>query len=321
MIGVRLANGRPVVDRHLPEPRPGPGEAVIRMRLAGICGTDRALLGGYADFAGVMGHEFVGDVAASPQHPSLAGKRVVGSITVSCGACLQCRERRPGHCENRRVPGIRGMDGVFAERFCLPAENLVPVPQSVPDEAAVFAEPLAAALRVVEQVPVRGADRWLVVGAGTLGQLIARALKKTGCRLRVLARYPGQRRRLAAAGIKTVTEEVCRPRSFDGVVEAAGSAGGFAAARRFVRPGGTVVLKSSLAAAVPVDLAGLVVDEVTVIGSRCGPLERAVAWLADGRVDPVDLIEARFGRAQADAAFARAAQPGAFRVLFTAARR
>jgi len=320
VIGVRLAEGRLVVDRRLPAPRPGPGEAEVRLRLAGICGTDRALLDGYADFEGVLGHEFVGEVAAAPQHPSLVGRRVVGRITVSCGACRQCREGRPGHCENRRVLGIRGMDGVFAERFCLPAGNLVPVPQTVPDEAAVFAEPLAAALRVIEQVPVASQGRWLVIGAGALGQLIARVLSRVGCRLQVLARYPGQRRKLAAGGIDPVCADDCRPRRFDVVVDATGSAGGFAAARRFVRPGGTVVLKSSLAAAVPVDLAGLVVDEVTVIGSRCGPLEKALRWLADGRVDPVDLVEARFALEEAAAAFARAAEPGAFKVLFTAGR-
>ncbi len=315
MIGVRIESGRLVADANLPEFRPKPGEALVRLRLAGICGTDRAVLAGYAGFSGVMGHEFVGEVLEAPGAPELAGRRVVGNITISCGRCRQCRQKRPGHCENRRVLGLRGADGVFAERFCLPAENLALLPEGVPDEAGVFAEPLAAALRVTEQVAIRAEDRLLVVGAGSLGQLIARVLAETGCRLEVIARHGRQKERLSAAGIRWIEESEETPGRYDLVVEATGSPAGFAVARRSVRPEGTVVLKSSYPDAIPVDLAGLVVDEVTVVGSRCGPLAAAVEQLAEKRIDPADLIEARYPLADAHAAFARAEAPGSLKVL------
>jgi 2-desacetyl-2-hydroxyethyl bacteriochlorophyllide A dehydrogenase len=317
MIGVRAQGGAPVLDRSLPDPRPSSGQVLVRVRLAGICGTDRAVLQGYGGFSGVLGHEFTGEVIEAPGDAGWVGTRVVGRITLACGTCDPCRRGRPGHCENRRVLGIRGVDGVFAERVSIPAANLVAVPPSVPDEAAVFAEPLAAAMRICEQVAFDRTDRILVIGAGTLGQLSARVLAALGCRPVVAARHLGQQRRLEAAGISWIGEGEAAVRSYDRVVEATGSPGGFAEALRRVRPEGVVVLNSSVNEPVPVDLSALVVDEITVVGSRCGPMTAAVEWLARGKIDPTDLIEARFPLTEAPAAFERAAAPGAMKVLLT----
>jgi len=317
MIGVLLERGKPSVRQNLTDPRPGREEALVGLRLAGICGTDRAMLGGYAEFSGIMGHEFVGEVLDAPGSPGWVGQRVVGRITISCGTCRHCRQGRPGHCESRSVLGIRAKDGVFAERFCLPAVNLVAVPAQVSDEAAVFAEPLAAALRIVEQVRVSESDRVLVIGAGCLGQLAARVLAQSGCRLQVVARHEQQRLRLEAWGIPWIPENKGGAKAYDLVVEATGSPAGFDAALQMVRPEGTVVLKSTLPEKISVDLSAVVVNEVAVVGSRCGPLDRAVQWLAAGKIDPTDLIEARFPLEEASAAFARAAAPGAFKVLLS----
>lgn len=318
MIGVRLEDGRPVVRRDLPEPRPADGEALIRVHCAGICGTDLALLDGFADFSGIMGHEFIGEVVeATGAPPELCGRRVVGRITIACGSCPYCLAGRPGHCEKRRVIGIRGADGVFAQRCCLPVSNLVFVPDPVSDEAAVFAEPLAAALRITEQVQLAESDRVLVIGAGNLGQLAARVLSGLGCRPDVVARHPAQQKRLDGAGIAWISEGEEERHRYDVVVEATGSPDGFSAACRSVRPEGTVVIKSSLAEPVAVDLSDLVVNEISVVGSRCGPLETAVDWLARKRIDPTDLIEARFPLAEAPAAFARAAAPGSMKVVLS----
>lgn len=317
MIGVLLERGKPSVRRNLPDPRPGRGEALVGLRLAGICGTDRAMLGGYAEFSGIMGHEFVGEVLEASGSPDWIGQRVVGRITISCGTCRHCRQGRPGHCESRCVLGIRAKDGVFAERFCLPAVNLVAVPEPVSDEAAVFAEPLAAALRIVEQVRIRESDRVLVIGAGCLGQLAARVLARSGCRLQVVARHEEQRFRLEALGISWIPEGEGETKAYDLVVEATGSPRGIESALQRVRPEGTVVLKSSLPGKTQVDLSAVVVNEITVLGSRCGPMDRAVQWLAEGKIDPADLIEARFPLQEAPAAFVRAAAPGAFKVLLS----
>jgi 2-desacetyl-2-hydroxyethyl bacteriochlorophyllide A dehydrogenase len=315
MIGVLAPQGVPCLDRNLPDPRPTEGEALVRVRLAGICGTDRAVLEGYGGFSGILGHEFTGEVIEAPGSPGWVGTRVVGRITISCGGCDPCRQGRPGHCENRRVLGIRGSDGVFAEKVSIPAANLVAVPASVSDEAAVFAEPLAAAMRICEQVSFDPTDRILVIGAGTLGQLSARVLAALGCRPVVTARHRNQQRRLEAARISWIGEGEAAERSYDRVVEATGSPGGFAEALRRVRPEGVVVLNSSLREPVPVDLSALVVDEITVVGSRCGPMTAAVEWLAHGKIDPTDLIDARFPLAEAPAAFERAAAPGTMKVL------
>jgi threonine dehydrogenase-like Zn-dependent dehydrogenase len=301
--------------RDVPPPALAPGEARVRVRLAGICATDLELVRGYATFAGVPGHEFVGEVLSAPEQPDLVGRRVVGEINAACGSCPTCRAGRPRHCPRRTVLGIAGRSGAFAEELALPAGNLHPVPDSVADELAVFVEPLAAALAVQDSARLRPSDRVLVVGAGRLGQLIARTLALAGCALEVVARHPRQRALVAARGIAAVAEEEVRERSADCVVEASGSPAGLALARRAVRPGGTIVLKSTYHAQPALDLARLVVDEITLAGSRCGPFAAALRLLASRALDPRDLIDAAYPREQGEVAFAAAALPGALKIL------
>jgi threonine dehydrogenase-like Zn-dependent dehydrogenase len=308
-------DGDPALRCDLPVPVPGPGEALVRVRLAGVCGTDLAMLQGYVPFTGVMGHEFVGEIAASADAPARVGERIAGEINVTCGECGPCVAGLGNHCERREVLGIRDRDGVFAEYLRLPLRNLHPVPDAVPDDAAVFTEPLAAALQITRQIHVAPAQRVLVVGAGRLGQLIARVLRLTGCELAVVARRERQRALLGAVGIVTVGEDQVRAAAFDIAIEASGSPSGLALAREALRPGGTLVLKSTYPGDVPMDIAGLVVDEITVVGSRCGPFPAALRLLAQGLVDPRPLIDARFPLGDGEAALTHAAMPGTLKVL------
>lgn len=291
-----------------------PDEALVRVRLSGICGTDLELVRGYYPFTGVLGHEFVGEVVSAPDD-AWVGARVVGDINASCGSCEACLNGRPTHCERRTVLGIVARNGVHAEYTSLPLENLHRVPDSVPDEAAVFTEPVAAAVEILEQVAVGPSDRVLLVGAGRLGQLVAQVLATTGAHLRVLARHEHQRALLHARGIQTVTEEAIEPRRWDIVVEATGSPSGLDTARSALRPRGTLVLKSTYRGEVTLDLAPFVVDELTVVGSRCGPFEPALALLERGEVDPTGLVEARYPLRQALEAMQAAGQRGAMKVL------
>jgi threonine dehydrogenase-like Zn-dependent dehydrogenase len=300
-------------DLRRPEPRPG--EALVRVRLAGICNTDLELVRGYYPYTGVPGHEFVGTVEAAEAAPQWVGRRVVGEINACCGACGECRAGRRSHCDNRSVLGIVGRDGAFATHLALPVENLHGVPDALPDEVAVFTEPTAAALELQQQVRVAAADRVLVVGAGKLGQLVAQTLAVTGCRLVVAGRSPGPLSLVAARGIATLTTREIEPRAADLVVECSGHPEGLELARRAVRPRGTIVLKSTYHGAVEVELARFVVDEITLVGSRCGPFAPALALLADGKVDPRPLLEARYALAEGLAAFEHAARPGALKVL------
>ena len=290
------------------------GEALIRVSLSGICGTDIELARGYYPFTGVIGHEFVGEVVESPD-PAWVGRRVVGEINAVCGACEACRNARPTHCESRTVLGIAGRNGAHAEYVSLPLANLHAVPDSVTDEAAVFTEPLAAALEILEQVHVRPGDRVLLVGAGRLGQLVAQVLALTGARLRVVARHPHQRALLHARGIETIAAEEVEPRRHDIVVEATGSPSGLDLARAALRPRGTLVLKSTYRGEVTLDLAPFVVDEITVVGSRCGPFAPALRLLERGDVDPTPLIGETYPLAGGVDAVRAAQQPGAMKML------
>jgi len=291
-----------------------PDEALVRVRLSGVCGTDLGLANGYYPFTGVIGHEFVGDVVESPD-PSWVGARVVGEINAACGRCEACLACRPTHCEDRTVLGIAGRDGAHAEYVALPVANLHRVPGSVPDEAAVFTEPLAAACEILQQVHVLPTDRVLLVGAGRLGQLVAQVLALTGARLRVVAKHPNQRALLAARGIETIDEADVEPGRWDIVVEATGSPSGFDLAARALRPRGTLVLKSTYRGEVSIALAPFVVDEITIIGSRCGPFAPALRLLERGDVDVLPLIEERFPLERAVEAMGAAGRPGAMKVL------
>jgi 2-desacetyl-2-hydroxyethyl bacteriochlorophyllide A dehydrogenase len=300
-------------DLAAPEPRPG--EAAIAVRLAGVCGTDLELLRGYAGFTGVPGHEFVGEVVAAPGAKQWIGRRVVGEINVRCGECRECRAGRGNHCERRRVLGIRGLAGAFAERVILPIANLHAVPDGVSDEAAVFTEPLAAALEIRSRVEITAGQRVLIVGAGRLGQLVARALQSTGCALQVVARHPRQRELLAACGIAAIGEDDVEHASCDVTIEASGAASGLALARWAVHPRGTLIVKSTHHGDRSFDFAQLVVDEITIIGSRCGPFAPALHLLETGAVDPTPLIDGTHPLDETPDAFARAARPGALKVL------
>ena len=291
-----------------------PNEALIKIRKAGICSTDLELVKGYYPYAGILGHEFVGEVAKADD-ASWVGQRVVGEINAVCGQCEQCLNGRPTHCESRTVLGIVNRDGVFAEYVCLPVANLHRVPASVPDGMAVFTEPLAAALEIQEQINIKPGDRVLLVGAGRLGQLIAQTLALTGCDLRVVARHKRQQELLTARGIRIITEEEIQRWRWDVVVEATGSPSGFALARQAIRPRGTLVLKSTYKGEMSVDFSSIVVDEINLIGSRCGPFEPALRLMESRQVDPTVLIDAEYSLTDAMKAFEHATRPGALQVV------
>ena len=291
-----------------------PDEALIKIRMAGICSTDLELVKGYYPYTGILGHEFVGEVVSAPD-AAWVGQRVVGEINAVCGKCEACLNGRSTHCENRTVLGIADRNGVFAEYTSLPLKNLYRVPNSVPDEQAVFVEPLAAALEIQEQIKLQKTDRVLLIGAGRLGQLIAQTLALTGCDLHVVARSLPAQQLLAARGIKVITESDIKSQKWDVVIEATGSTDGFTLARRAVRPRGTMVLKSTYKGDMNVNISSIVVDEITVLGSRCGPFEPALRLLETREVDPSVLISDRYKLTDALKAFEKAAQPGVLKVL------
>lgn len=299
--------------RDVPQPNNQP-EALIKIRKAGICSTDLELVKGYYPYSGVLGHEFVGEVVDAPDS-SWIGQRVVGEINAVCGKCEACLNGRRTHCENRTVLGIANRDGVFAEYTTLPLENLHRVPESVSDEAAVFTEPLAAALEIQQQIQIKPADRVLLVGAGRLGQLIAQTLSLTGCDLRVVARHSRQKDLLTLRGIRLIAEEQVQPRKWDIVVEATGSPGGFDLASKAIRPRGTLVLKSTYKGEITTNLSSVVVDEISILGSRCGPFEPALRLLEKRAVDPTPLIDAKYKLDDIVKGFEHAARPGAMKIL------
>jgi 2-desacetyl-2-hydroxyethyl bacteriochlorophyllide A dehydrogenase len=308
----------PELVRDHQEPARRDGEALIGLRIAGICHTDLELSRGYMGFRGVLGHEFVGEVLDAGAR-MLVGKRVVADINAGCGECAHCKANDAHHCPARTVLGILGRDGAMADRFTVPERCLVEVPDSVPDDAAVFAEPLAAALHVIDDVPdVPGPI--VVLGDGKLGQLIARALVGSGREVVVVGHHE-EKLALAREGGAHALLESELGSDLDGspaIVEATGRAAGIALALRLVRPRGTVVLKTTVAGRTDVDLSPVVINELTVLGSRCGDLSRAIELLTRGAADPTPLIQARYSLDDAAAAFRRAADPGALKVLIDA---
>ncbi len=297
----------------VPLPDPPAGEALVRVLRAGICSTDVELTRGYYPYAGIPGHEFVGVVERGP--PALAGARVVGEINAVCHDCAACRAGRSTHCDRRTVLGIVRRHGAFAQYLTLPLENLHRVPEGVSTDAAAFTEPLAAALEVQEQVSVGLGDRALVVCDGKLGLLIAQTLALIDCDLTVVGRHHAKLQLLAARGIRTAHEAEVEPRRFDLAVECTGNADGFALAQRAVRPRGTLVMKSTYAGALTLDAAAVVVNELTLVGSRCGPFAPALRLLAEGLVDVESLIHARYPLARGLEAFEHAQRRGVLKVL------
>jgi len=300
--------------REIPRPEPGPEEALVRVRLAGICRTDLEVLKGYHDFKGIPGHEFVGEVAGPPESP-LLGQRVVGEINIPCGVCRRCRQGLALHCRERRVLGLRGRDGTFAEYLTLPLANLHPVPQGVPDEAAVFTEPLAAALSVSEAAPANPGQRVLVVGDGRLGLLVSFTLALRGMDTHLVGHHRKHLDLAEPYGITTWMEDELSPDEFDLVVEASGARGGLALALGRVRPRGTVVLKTTIADHIPLDPALVVVPEVRLVGSRCGPFPAALRLLEQGWLDPRPLISRIFPLSQGLEALEFARRKGVLKVL------
>lgn len=308
-----LENNQLQLRSNVPIPEPPPGEALVRVVRAGICNTDLELLRGYYPYTGILGHEFVGVVEQGPKQ--LVGQRVVGEINAVCGECPFCRSGQPTHCENRTVLGIVNRNGAFAEYLTLPYANLHPVPDTVPTDVATFTEPVAAALEIQQQVSVRPDDRVLVVGDGKLGQLVGQTLALTGCDLLVVGRHRNKLDRLAARGIKTGLADAVTERAFDVSVECTGNPEGFAIARRALRPRGTLVLKSTYADRLTFDVSSLVVDEITLIGSRCGPFPQALQLLSQEKLDVNYLIQTRYPLDEAIAAFNRAQERGVLKVL------
>jgi 2-desacetyl-2-hydroxyethyl bacteriochlorophyllide A dehydrogenase len=300
---------------NVPIPIPGRGQALIRVLLAGICSTDLELLRGYYPFSGIPGHEFVGKVVSSPGDAAWTGKRVVGEINIACGVCDTCKMGLVRHCEDRKTLGIHDWNGVFAEYLVLPTTNLHVVSDHVPDDLAVFAEPLAAAYEILEQTSITTSDRVLIIGAGRLGILAAMVLQHTGCMLEVVIRYPKQQILLEKLGINTIPHQKIGLKKYDVVVEASGSADGINQACRSVRSRGRIVLKSTYKGNAEINLSGIVVDEITLIGSRCGSFEPAIRLLADGEVDPRGLIEATFPLEQGVKGFEYADRQGVLKVL------
>jgi 2-desacetyl-2-hydroxyethyl bacteriochlorophyllide A dehydrogenase len=298
----------------VPDPRPQPGEALIQLRLAGICGTDLELLRGYYPYTGIPGHEFVG-VVLEASEPSWIGARVVGEINLTCGKCRECKEGRSNHCEQRIALGVRGYPGAFAEYLTLPLANLHRISPNIPDETAVFTEPLAAALEIQQQVMIRPDERVLLIGSGRLGLLIAQTLAITGCDLLVTSRQQRTCELLVTHHISAIFPDDVPVRQMDVVIDASGSTQGFALARRAVRPGGRIVLKSTYAETMDVNLSSLVVDEITLIGSRCGPFDPALRLLESGKIDPRPLIDAQYPLRDGLTAFEHAAKQGVLKVL------
>jgi threonine dehydrogenase-like Zn-dependent dehydrogenase len=296
-----------------PEPEPLPDHAIVRVSLAGVCDTDLELARGYLGFRGILGHEFVGRVAEGPAE--WLDRRVVGEINFACRACPLCARGLGRHCPARTVMGIAGADGAFAELVRVPVANLHAVPDAISDEAAVFCEPLAAAFEIVEQVRVEPGVRCTVLGDGKLGLLAAQVLSLAGARVLAVGRHPEKLAILRVRGIEAVHERDWRGKRAPLVVEATGSAQGFERAVAATLPRGTLVLKSTLAERPAVDLAPLVIHEISVVGSRCGPFPPALRALELGSVDVLPLVCERVPLGAADDALRRAAQPGALKVL------
>lgn len=296
-------------------PQPKSGEALVRVRLAGICGTDLEMIRGYMDYTGVLGHEFVGVVEKSSNY-DLVGKRVVGEINAGCGRCTYCSSGLERHCPQRTVLGIYKRDGAFAQYLSLPEKNLHTIPDSISDEEAVFIEPLAAAFEIEEQIRIQENQKIAIVGDGRLAQLIVRVLKIKNKNITCFGRHQNklhmlQKMQIAAKmGISKDDEH-----TFDVVVEATGSESGFSEAIKLAKPRGTIILKSTLASKGNLDFAPAIINEITMVGSRCGPFRPAIEALASGVVKVNDMVSAVYPIEEFEKAFEEAKKPTNIKIL------
>lgn len=301
-----------IVD--VPVPVAKPGEALVRVLLAGICNTDIEICRGYMEYKGILGHEFVG-IVEKAQNSYLVGKRVVGEINCVCRQCRFCKMEMTNHCLNRTVVGIYNRPGVFAEYVALPEENLHIVPDALSDDAAVFTEPLAAAFRIPEQVSITPDDRLIVLGDGKLGQLVAQTLWLYSQHLVCVGRHPDKLKMLSLFEIPTATFDSEISGSADIVVDATGRPEGLQQALSLVRPEGTVILKTTCVDPLALESRIAVVNEVRVLGSRCGPFRPAIEALAMGTVEPRPMIAGAFALDDAVRAMNRAQEPGVMKIL------
>lgn len=315
MKALYLKDGQLEYRDDYPQPVPQEDEALVRVRLAGICSTDLELVKGYAGgFAGVLGHEFVGEVV-SAEDSAWVGKRVVASINMGCGTCEVCHQHGPEHCPRRVVTGIHSRDGVFAEYVTFPTHNLFIVPDNVPDEAAVFTEPLAAAVRIREQIKVRPEAKTAVIGPGRLGILVGQVLLLAGTEVMMIGRNLSSLTLPQQLGLATGMTSYFADNSFNLVVETTGNEAGFAEALRLIRPLGTLVLKSTFHGGSRIDLTKLVVGEINVVGSRCGPFAPALRLLSQQQVNVQSLIQGQYKLADGVTAFEHASLPGVRKIL------
>lgn len=284
------------------KPVPEADEALIKVILTGICNTDLEIIQGYKGFQGVLGHEFVGVVEQAPD-PSLIGKRVVGDINIGCNDCINCKNNYHHHCENRHVLGILGKDGAFAEYITLPVKNLYVVPDNVTDIEAVFAEPLAAALEITEKFHIKPTHNVAVLGDGKLGQLVARVLSLTGCNLYVIGKHEERLRLLKGIAKTIILTKANYKGFFDIVVECTGNSQGLSFAQDIVKPSGTIILKSTYQGKLTMNPSGWVVNEVTLMGSRCGPMDAALRILESKLVNVEPLVSYVFTLEEFEKAF------------------
>jgi threonine dehydrogenase-like Zn-dependent dehydrogenase len=302
--------------RH-PEPPASSGDTAIHVTQAGICATDLEITRGYMGFKGILGHEFVGVVEHSSKR-DLIGQRVVGEINVVCGRCDLCLSGLSSHCRNRTVLGIVGRDGAFADFVRLPADNLHVLPATIDDDAATFIEPLAAAFQVLKQVKLDDRKWVTVLGDGRLGLLVAQVLRDANCQVRVVGRHPEKLALCEKWSIRSrLLDDIVPRHDQDVVVDCTGSASGLELAVQMTRPRGTVVLKTTAASGAPINLSPVVVDEINIIGSRCGPFREAITALAAKRVDVASLIHRRMKLDQGVEAMELAGRPGVLKVILS----
>ncbi|MBN1311961.1 MAG: alcohol dehydrogenase catalytic domain-containing protein [Anaerolineae bacterium] len=294
-----------------PEPVAGPGEALVRVLKAGICNTDLEIVQGYMNFKGILGHEFVGVV----QGGEWDGKRVSGEINLACGTCETCLRGMPTHCPNRKVLGIAGHNGAFADYLTLPIANLRALPDEISDEQAIFIEPLAAAFQILHATHISPHHRVIVLGAGKLGLLAAQVIALNGCHLTVSTHHPHRRELLSGWGIHAATVDELEPNSADVVVDCTGAEKGFADALTLVKPRGVIHLKSTYHGPASANLTRVAVDEISVVGSRCGPFDAAIRLLQRYMIEVNALVDARYSLDDGLDAMAKAGQKGVLKVI------